>query len=178
MLRMKHVTLLLVMAIVFIGCATVKPNFVDPMGRTLPDKHYTLQVVGKPLFISFYYTAWEEVKDLDGSKIGNPTYLDFFKPNEINKKKVKAITMTVEVNNPTGLEYGLYQKMDLRIGQGNVNIKEVQTGGEVNRSNLPYRQFVYRLPIGKNIHEVEQLVKVYLENTEVARLGSFTYKLF
>lgn len=177
MIRWKHVTLLVAMAMVLVGCATVKTNYVDPAGRNLPNPHYALQVIGEPLFFTFYYTAYEEVKDLDGSKILKPTYLNLLDFNTIDKHKIKALTLSIEVNNPKGLEYDLYEKVEMKIGKGNVNNKLVQKGGSTNRSNLSYRHFVYNLPIGKDVKMVDYLVIVYFQQQEVARIGHFRYQL-
>lgn len=176
MIRIRHVTILITLLLV-IGCSTIHTNLIDPTGRILPDPSYTLQVIGNPLYITFYYAAHKDVKDVDGTHIFNPVYLDFLKFHDINRNEFKGITLTIEVNNPTGLEYSLYEKITMKTG-GNVNWIEVQKGGEVNRSNLPYRQFVYKLPYGKNFRIVDHLVTINLGNQkDIARIGNFRYTL-
>lgn len=177
MKHLKHVTLLIVMAMVLVGCSTMKVNLVDPAGRKMPDPHYVLSTVGYPITILFYYAAFEGAVDLDGSFVGSPRYVDFMKEHEFYASKVKAVVLTIEVNNPTGLEYSLYHKLNLRIKKDSINTKEVQAGGEVNRSNLKYRQFVYQLPYGKKIRNVDSLVIFSVEKNEVARIGNFRYNL-
>ncbi len=178
MKQLKSVTLLITiaMAIILGGCSTIQTKIVDPTGRQLPDPNYTLRVIGEPILVVFYYTSYEELKDVDGSAVGNPTYLDFLKFHDFHTNKVKAVTLTIEVNNPQRLEYSLYQKLDMKIGKG-FKQEEVQKGGEANRSNLPYRQFVYKLPYGENVRTVDNLVTLYIGNSEVARIGNFRYNL-
>ena len=175
-MKSKHVTLLMAMMFL-VGCATVRPQFVDPTGRKLPNPSYTLQVIGDPMHIIFYYASFEEVKDVDGTMISKPTYQSFLKHHDFYANKVKAVTLVIEVNNPNETEYSLYETVDVKIRKGQTNTTEVQMGGEVNSSILPYRQFVYPLPFGENIREVDHHVSFYVNNMEVARIGPFRYNL-
>jgi len=176
MLRIKHVILLIAL-LTLVGCATIKTNYVDSAGRSLPNPSYKFQIIGEPISIMFYYTAYEEVKDVDGSIILKPIYLDLLLYHYLNTKKIKGVTLTIEVNNPEGLEYSLYQKIDMKLGADSIHRTAMQKVGEVNRSNLPYRQFVYYLPFDKEVREVDSLVLFYLGDREVAQIGNFKYNL-
>jgi len=178
MKKFKHVTLLIVMAMALVGCATIESPYVDPTGRMLPNPSYTLNVIGEPIRIVFYYTAYEVVEDVDGSQVPKPIYLDFLKHHEFNTKKVKAVQLIIEVNNPMEKEYGLYQEVDLTIARGQVNTTKMQTGGEINRSKMKYRQFVYDLPFGEQVRDVDHRVSFYVKDMEVARIGHFRYHLY
>jgi len=167
----------MVMVIMFVGCSTIKTNMVDPAGRQMPDPSYQLKIIGEPIGITFYYTSFTMVQDVDGSMISKPTYLDFLTFHEFYAGKIKAVTLTIEVSNPTGIEYSLYQKTDMKIRKDQVNTTEVQTGGEMNRSNQPYRQFVYQLPFGKDVRMVDHHVSFLVKDAEVARIGHFRYNL-
>jgi len=174
-MRIK-ILMLLMLTMFLVGCATVKTNYVDPTGRKLPDPSYNLQVIGEPLFFTFYYTAYEMVEDVDGSQISTPHFLNFLELQTIDTTKIKALTLTIEVNNPKQLKYTLYEKVELKVGGGNVNWKEIQKGGERNASKLPYRRFVYRLPLGEKVKMVDYMISVHLDDVEVLRIGHFRYQ--
>ena len=176
-LKFKNITLLMVMVFVLIGCSTINTKMVDQAGRHMPDPSYRLRVIGEPIGITFYYTSFKMIKDVDGSMISQPTYLDFLTPHEFYAGKVKAVTLTIEVNNPKGIEYSLYQEMDMKIRKNQFNTTKVQTGGVVNRSNQTYRQFVYQLPFGKDVRMVDHHVSFFVKDSEVARIGHFRYNL-
>jgi hypothetical protein len=161
-----------------VSCATIKAEVKDPVGRVMPEPHYVLQPVGYPILVTFYYTAFEVEKDLDGTGIAVPTYLPISnQPIDLFANKTKAVTLTIEVNNPSGIEYSLSQQVDLELGKGFGKRKEVKLGGEINRSNMKYRQFNYKLPYGDDVRKVDHLLVMRISNNEVARLGDFRYNL-
>ena len=135
-MKLKHVTLLVIMAMALVGCATIESPYVDPTGRQLPNPSYTLNVIGEPIRIVFYYTAYKTVKDVDGTEVAEPIYLDFLTHHEFYAGKIKAVQLIIEVNNPMEREYGLYQEVDLSVARGQVNTTKMQMGGEINRSKL------------------------------------------
>ena len=169
-----HVTLLSIM-LLLVGCATVNTEFVDPYGRQLPNPHFVLQAVGQPLLVTFYYTAYEEVKDVDGTVIGKPVFLDFRSYQTLSVKKYKALTLTIEVKNPAEIEYQLYEQIKYDEAETG---KSIQKGGMIRKSNLPYRQFVYNLPCEDGFRSVDQLVIMSVGNFEIMRIGNFRYDLF
>lgn len=176
-MKIKYVTLLIALVITLVGCTTIEHNLVDPTGRKIPDPSYILAVLDTDILIVFYYASYDETVDLDGSSIPNPDYLDFLKFHDFSRKKTKAVTLTIEVRNPQGLEYSMYQEMELVIRKDSVNTMKMQVGGEMYKSNLPYRQFVFKLPLREDVRTVDNLVKLYVGKHEVARIGNFRYNL-
>ncbi len=152
------------------GCASTHIQYVDPITRSIPEPHYVLQGIGTPIKVLFYYTAFEEIRDVDGSIINRPHYLDLLKKHNVGDR-YKAITLTIEIANPTELEYSLYQTI--------INSKKnkVQSGGIINRSNQPYRQFVYKLPLSKDGMDVDYHIKLCIDSNEIMRIGHFKYRL-
>jgi len=173
---MRNFIVTMLSLFLLVSCATIKAEVKDPVGRTMPDPHYVLQPVGYPILITFYYTAFEQKKDLDGTIIAIPKYLPI-KSHDIFADKTKAVTLTIEVNNPNRIEYSLYQQASVIIGKNFGERKEVKLGGELNRSNISYRQFQYKLPYGKDVRKVDYLVTLKIDNQELARLGNFQYNL-
>lgn len=166
--------LLVLLSLLFAGCSTIKPVLKDPTGRLMPTPHYTLEVVGEPITVFFYYTAFEEIKDLDGSLIYKPDFLEFFTLHDIPVQKYKAITLTIEVNNPTNIEYSLYEQATL--SRESIQ-EEIQIGSSSRRSNLDYRQFIFQLPYDDDINLVDYLVMFQINDREVLRIGNFRYHL-
>ena len=173
-MRLKHVTLFLMIFLLFTGCASVNTKLIDPTGRAMPDPHYVLRAVGTPLTATFYYTAFKVVKDVDGTLVSTPVFLDFLTFHDIDSEKYKNVTLTIEVNNPDNIEFSLYQTLDMEIGKGRT---KVQKGGEIKESNLSYRQFIYHLPLGEEIRTVDQHVTLSIENDVVMMIGNFRYNL-
>ena len=151
------------------GCASMHVQYVDPISRSIPEPHYVLQGIGTPIKVLFYYTIFERIIDVDGSIINKPHYLDLLKKHNIVSSKYKAITITIEIANPTEVKYSLYQQMIIN--------KKVQSGGVLNISNQPYRQFVYKLPFNKDILNVDHHIKLYIDKVEIMRIGHFQYHL-
>lgn len=172
-MKRKYVALLLSM-LFFVGCASVNTQFVDPLGRQMPSPHYVLQVVGLPLYVSFYYTAFETIEDLDGSTIAKPIFLDFLTHHDLYAQKHKSVTLTIEVKNPKHIEYSLYEHLQMEVGKART---EVQKGGEIYRSNLEYRQFVIQLPYGKDVRSVDHSIMFQIDKSDVLQIGSLRYNL-
>jgi len=155
------------------GCAINHVQLVDPIAREIPKPHYVLSGISTPITVLFYYTAFEEIRDVDGTVIAKPTYLDFLDHQTIYTGKIKAVTLTLEINNPKGITYSLWEEM--KVNEKKVG--EVQSGRYLNRSNQKYRQFVYRLPLGGDVRDVEQCVRLMVDQNEVMRIGYFQYHL-
>ena len=172
-MKRKYVTLLLSM-LFLVGCSTTHTVLKDPIGRQMPSPHYVLQVVGLPLYVSFYYTAFETIEDLDGSEIAKPVFLDFITPHDIYAQKYKAITLTIEISNAKNIEYSLYEHLKMEVKNPS---KEIQKGGEVARSNLEYRQFVFQLPYGNDVRFVDHTIMFQIDNSDVLQIGSLRYNL-
>lgn len=174
-MKIKNVTLSLIMFLL-VGCASVNTQWVDRMGRPMPDPHYTINPIGTKMSVTFYYAGIKAVQDVDGSDVISLHYLDFLIKQEIFAEKYKGVCLIVQVNNPQQLEYSLYEKVVMRVGQS-FNSTEVQKGGERNSSNLPYRQFVYDLPFEEDVVEVDHLVILSINNQETIMIGNFRYHL-
>jgi len=173
MLRRYKSIIFVLVVMLLTGCATIQPQVVDQTGREIPSPHYVLTGTDYPIAVLFYYSANEHIIDADGTVINKPKYLDFFSHHDIFAEKVKAITLTIEVKNPYGIEYTLYkhERIEMR------NVGEVQTGETLNSSKLPYRQFVYELPYGQDIKDVEHRVVLMVDNHEILKIGDFRYHL-
>lgn len=169
----RHATLLIAILLIT-GCSTINTTIQDPTGRTVPTPHYVLQAVGIPLTATFYYVALKEIKDVDGSVIIEPEYLDFLKFYDIQFKKYKGILLVIEVNNPLELKYTFHESKLTKVGK---NLIDVRVGGILNSSNLKYRQFVYELPYGQHIHTVDHLITVSAGARDIMRIGNFRYNI-
>lgn len=172
MLRRSKQIIFILTVMLLTGCATVNTTLKDVNGRAMPDPHYNLQLIGLPFYTSFYYTVYEEIKDVDGSAIYKPKYLSFLTEHDIYSEKYKAITLTIEINNLKNLEYSLYTDVKVKTRSN-----EIQSGGEVNRSNMPYRQFVYQLPYGDSVRKVDYHMTLRIDNSDVMSFGNFRYNL-
>ena len=170
----KYVILSIAILLLITGCSTFNATIQDPTGRIIPNPHYVLQAVGLPLTVTFYYVALKEIKDVDGSVIIEPEYLDLLTFHDIQFKKYKGILLVIEVNNPLEWEYTFHETKIIKIGK---NLIEVQVGGILNSSNLKYRQFVYALPYDPYIHNVDHLVTVSVHERDIMRIGNFRYNL-
>lgn len=175
-MNIRNVTLSVIM-LLLIGCASVQTNWVDPAGRPLPDPSYTLNPIGTNMRVTFFYAGIKSTKDVDGSDVVSLDYLDMLKPDQdIFASKYQGVCLIIQVHNPEQVEYSLYEKTIMKVGQS-FKSTEVQKGGERNVSKLPYRQFVYDLPFGEKIVEVDHLVILSIQDEEVLRIGNFRYHL-
>ena len=81
-----------------------------------------------------------------------------------------------DINNPDKIEYSLYEKIKANIGIS-YKYDEMQKGGEVNRSNLPYRQFVYSLPYAEDVVDVDHTVTLLINDEPAIQMGPFHYHI-
>lgn len=175
-MKFRNIFLIIILSFM-IGCATIQMEVKDPTGRLIPTPHYYSQAIGYPIAVLFYYTVYEEVEDLDGTILQKPTYLSLFDTHDINTSQYKIMTLTIEIDNPEKIEYSLYKEEDIIIGEGEDRIV-VNVGGQfLNSSNSQYRQFVYTLPYGDNLHKVDHTVIMQIDDNEVVRAGTFSYTL-
>jgi len=172
MLRFRYLVIF-ILFILLTGCAARRPQFVDPTGRLLPNPHYMMQTIGYPIAVVFYYAAYEEVEDVDGSKVKSPEYLSLFEHHNIDAKKIKAITLTMEIQNPREIEYSLYQEIIIKGKE----VKTILEGGRANTSNMSYRQYVFNLPYGTDVLDVDHHLSLLVEGNEMLRIGHFQYHL-
>jgi len=172
MLRRLNYFIMSVLFIILVGCATVQPKFVDQMGREMPNPFYQLQTFGNPIYVSFYYTVYEGVKDIDGTYVGVPRYLGLGK-HDLSYDKVGSIILTVEVQNPSRVRYTLNQEIEVDSRSEN---RVIKYGGETYKSNMEYRRYVYNLPT-KDARSVDHFVSLRIEGDEVLRIGHFEYTL-
>lgn len=173
-MRVKNVILFIIIFFTTTACSTINTKIYDPTGRAMPDPHYVLQAMGTPLTVSFYYSAFQQIKDIDGTIIPKPVFLDFLKFHDLYAEKYKTVILTIEVNNPTNIEYSLYQQLRMEVGKSK---NEIQIGRELSRSNLAYRQFVYHLPFGEDIRTVDQLIILQINGRNIVRIGNFRYSV-
>ena len=172
-MQIKHI-ITFVMMLFFIGCSTVTTQLVDPMGRELPTPHYKVNPVGYPLYITFYYTANEHIYDVDSTLILKPKFLALGETYDIFAEKYKSITLTIEVNNPQGIEYSLYQQITATLKSPTARM---DIGGTLNKSNMRYRQYVFQLPYAERVREVDHTITLKIDDVDVFMFGNFTYTL-
>lgn len=169
--------LLFIFLIIFaVGCSStpVKPVVVDPVGRQFPTPHYSLQDMrGYGLGVVFYYTTYQEIKDLDGTVIQKPIYLDMLKINDIPKGS--RTVLTIEILNQKQKRYALWERVQLIKQDSKTNIPDAR-GGRLAVSNLGYRQYVYELPTSPDIKSVNYGIDIIGEDGSILmHVGDFNY---
>ena len=173
-MKAKYVALVLLMMLLLGGCATMNVELTDPTGRKIPNPHYVLQSINDQITVTFYYAKYETIDDLDGTLIGKPVFLDLFTVHDIFAEKYKRVTLTIEIRNPNQVEYSLYERIELQVGDMR---REAKSGGEIGKSNLPYRQFLFQLPYGEDVRYVDHHVSLDVNGDPVIQMGSFKYNL-
>ena len=164
------------MMLMVVGCATVQTNYVDPTGRDLPNPSYTMKPIGTTMSVTFYYAGIKSAKDLDGSNVMSVEYFNMFEKHRIFDNHYQGISLVIHINNPEEVEYSLYEHFQANIGLS-YSYTEMQKGGEVNRSNLPYRQFVYNLPFREEIVDVDHTVTLMIKGDPIVQMGPFHYHI-
>ena len=171
----KRFYLPLMIMLFVVGCATtIKPTYVDPTGRQLPIPHYVLQDLSGELTFTFYYTLFEKYKDLDGTVLRSPQYLDLLKFHEFERSEDSEIVLTIEVLNPKQIEYYIWQKVRV-VNQDNTIS---YLGGELASSNSRYRCYNFQLPKNNTVKEVNfglDVINSY--GNIIMRIGDFRYEI-
>jgi len=172
MLR-RYTIIIFILLFSLTGCATIKPQFVDPIGRIMPNPHYVLNGIEHPITVLFYYSSLKVMNDIDGTIVSQPTYIDFLKYQDFHLDEIKYINLTIEIRNPLGLEYSLYEEANVTLRDSNV----MKTGKELNKSNMKYRQFSYALPCQSDVQDVDHNISLLVNKQAIMQIGHFRYSL-
>lgn len=166
----KYFVILLI-ALVFSGCAGQTIQLIDPTGRAIPTPSYTL-ISTSDINIQTvsYWATFKAVKDLDGTTLLNPKFIPYTDEYKFSLKKYSNVCLTIEVRNPQQLKYHLIEKLTI----SNVKIKRKIVGV----SNLPYRQYVINLPFHKDdIGKIQYGVDLIIDDYPIMHFGDLNYTL-
>ena len=167
-----------VIIILFIlsACASTKPTVVDQTGRQFPTPNYTLQdIKGEGISVMFYFSKFDEIKDLDGAIQSRPITLNMLKHNEVpvNSK----VVLNIELSNPKKAQYAFWERVQTFKAGGNSSIPDAK-GGRIAVSNLEYRQFSYTLPTSSDLQIVNYGIDIIGANGAILlHIGDFNYSI-
>jgi hypothetical protein len=139
----------------------------------LANPNYVLQDInGTDVLVTFWFTAFTTVKDIDGTIIYIPHTLTMDE-EQFLKKDVKKLTMTVEVYNPRQVEYSIsYDEISKINGR-----KSTYRGfGIVAISDLTYRLHTLDLSFSENLTSSTFSVKIYSRDIPLFMLGPLQYR--
>ena len=172
----------LLLGIIFIsflvgGCATKTPkvDLRQYTGRPVATPSYTLKdIQGNNLTITFYYTVYTSLRDIDGSPYLKPNYLNLYENHTFNPEKFSKATLTIEVWNPSRVKYSLWQNTIITQKKGG----DMILGGKIAMSNLKYRMFNYALPLSKDFKKVKcGLTMLDSKKDTIMNFGDFKYEI-
>ena len=141
-----------------ISCAgnkvKVEHEVREPSGEPFPDPIFMLQTIDqeRPIRITFFYPAIEYHKDIDGSMVGQKSYLD---PRQHHYFKSEAdVKLVLRVLNPTNDHYKVFIQQKIEFSDGG----DMQTYHMAAESDMKYREFFRQLPTWKGVERVSYLV--------------------
>jgi len=159
------------------GCVTTAPkvDLRQYTGRPVANPSYTLEdMQGNKLTATFYYTVYTSLQDIDGSIHLRPNFLNLYENHEFKPKKIVKVTLNIEVWNPKGVTYSLWERTIINQKKGG----DITRGGRIAMSNLKYRMFIYELPLLKSYKKVKHgLVMVDSKGRTIFHFGDFKYEI-
>jgi len=167
---------LLVMLLVVVGCASQKINIISESGEPMPNPYYVAtSTSGIPIKATYYYVGFSEVKDADGSIHHTPVYLDRRTKYTIKKGRYKDLQLVLRVFNPTSSTYRVHTHITVQ----RKNKKSELTNGVSAMSELSYRQYMFRLPIGGDEKQIKFDVSLTNKDDKETYLhtGAFVYQI-
>lgn len=168
---MKMIKLLLpIMLLTVISCTAPTYNLRLESGRPLANPNYVLKDTGDTdMMVTFWFTEFSSVTDLDGSKVFIPHTLEMNDVHSLGKDPQK-LTVTVEVWNPKFIKYDI----TYNVKSEDLNFQMHQLTGV---SDLIYRNFTITLPINNKTDQsclFQGMVNV--EGLPLFMMGPFRYR--
>ena len=172
---MRKNTIILMMSLLLIGCSTTTNlKIIDPTGRDIPSPHYVLRSLYNGMTATFYYASLSVRKDIDGTIIQRPTYLPM---NQIYTTiSLSELVLIIEISNPKKVKYKVWEHSSIKKWKKNSGETR---GVELAKSNLEYRQFVFKMPMDSEIKEVSYGVSICEEESgePIMYFQDFRYKI-
>ena len=171
----KFLPIILLILFWTVGCGQTKVNVVDSAtGQPVPNPSYHGKTIGDKLTFTYHYEASYTVKDLDGSTHQYPNYLDK-RTNSIERKEVTSLKLILTIFNPTGMEYRVFAARSYTYTNG---VPRFQDYRQEAASHLPYREYVFQMPVDTKFKKVSLNVTVTdKKNSSLFRTGRFQYSL-
>lgn len=166
--------LTIILFLVLTSCTTIRPNLILESGRPVANPNYVLNDCGvSQLKVTFWYTVYTEIKDLDKTIIYIPNVVDQLTYHELNDT-IKKVALNIEVYNPKNVEYTLSYKLKTRINNdgSTVNVIKSKIAGE---SDLTYRAYEIRLPFNNNILTGEIVGQLKVDDMPIFIIGPMRY---
>jgi len=165
--------IILFLSLFLIGCSTTTNlKLTDPTGREIPSPHYVLKSFQNNIVATFYYIYLDKQKDIDGTIINRPKYLPMCK-NFVGDTSSELL-LVIEISNPNKTKYKIWETINIEFQD---KTREIRVS-ELAKSNLGYRQFMCKMPIGNEIKEVSYEVRMLNESDiPVMIFGDFHYKI-
>lgn len=168
---MKRLSYFLIFMLFFLSACASAPQvtILDSSGRLMPDPIYKLTDTQKRVFASFWFTAYQEFEDIDGSKVLIPTFLDMTKTNTIDLRMVKKLTLNIEFHNPYGVKYTMNIKIDC------IESGLQKSAGDFTTSQFKYRPYEFSLDLTPKT-KCRYMIFVTSETGErMLMVGPFSY---
>jgi len=166
---MKMIKLLLpIMLLTVVSCASPRFDIRLESGRPLANPNYVLKDTGDTaMMITFWFTEYSSVTDLDGKKVFIPQTLEMNEVHTLGKNPQK-LSVTLEVWNPKLIKYDVSY---------DIKSEDYQSHDLAGISDLIYRSYIFDLPINKETNQsclFQGVVNV--DGIPVFMMGPFRYR--
>ncbi len=174
----KRISLLILLILLVTGCASMpdQVNMMDVTGRPMPTPHYVVgDARGYGINVVFFYSLLSGTRDLDGTVQPNIRYVKMHGDYVFRKRDFYDVVLTLQVHNPKRIKYSLWERTAVRTQSGD----DVDRGGRIAISDLPYREFAFHLPFTEeNIDAVNHGIAMISDAGETLMyFGSFKYQV-
>lgn len=168
--------MLIVFCLAMLLACTQKVNLVDSFGRPVPDPSYrTSDISGTGLSSIFYFVKYEKKKDMDGSSILTPSYLEWRKKHIF--KVGDEVEIFIEMYNTKEIEYLVYDRIAVDVKIGQFTDSSMRTNRN-SMSNQSYRQYRFIIPTGMKAENVMYMVDITNpEGGMLFHIGPFKYSI-
>jgi hypothetical protein len=175
---MHKKVMLIFLILLFASCAghemKVTHEVVEPDGSQYPDPIYVIRTIDpqRPIQATFYYSAIDTVKDLDGQRVPTIRFLDRRQPHQFFKEQGTDVQLVVRILNPRNMKYKVFCKQHIKFSETSRTDIYVL----VAYSDMKYREFDRMLPTENGVKEVTYSIEVVDEREQLLiSTGNFHY---
>jgi hypothetical protein len=156
-----------------VGCSP-NVNIVDSTNQPMPKPSYQIQDLAGRFKTNFYYAEISSFKDLDGTEIKRAeNFIPVYTKHKL-KDKSEHVNAVIQVFNPKKVSYLIIENSKIIRQEGHKEIRDDKKGAIVAKSNLEYREYLFKLP-AKSIKTAEYELILISEGEHIFTFGKLDY---
>jgi len=140
----------------------------------MPKPSYQIQDLAGRFKTNFYYAEVSTFKDLDGTEMKRAeNFIPVYTKHKL-KDKSETVNVVIQVFNPKKINYLIIETSNIVRQEGYKEIRDYKKGAIAAKSNLEYREYIFKLP-AKSVKSAECEFILVSEGEHVFTFGKLEY---